>query len=740
MAGLRKRNTALFLSALLFFFTILSFITIGALLPAQVAYAANPVVFRGLFVGCGNYEGEDFDLAPSTNNDANECCYVFSNAYYDGVSRVKGKMSIATDIRKSKLISCLNPSSSGSIFYGADSNDVSVFYFSGHGTDYDENGRTAIVLSDGAVDELMSVDALEAALHKIPGIKVVILDSCFSGGMIGRSYSTSKQSVTISKSAATSTPAPTATATPAAMAAPCATVDANATTVPSSTVEPAPAATATIAPSAAPAPIQTAPPDAHEAPTMAEQAAFAQALIGPFKQANQEMRALLSQPEYIVFTASSGDDYSYGESEGADAMGCFTRSFTDGLGRLGHYVADGNNNKYITVKEAYSSALKLFSTYYGDELGESTAQVYPKNSTFPLLRYTKNGACATGKATQKNTAVYSSTVAAKTALRSLAPGTSVNIYGVLGNYYKVSVGDTFGYVYKSYVNITSGSVGTPVLGVGKAKTVTYIYSSTSTSGAKLRKLSAGSMMDIMGVSGSYYIVSSGGIAGCVPASAVTVVSGSVGPQPASPYVLATGKATAQTCVYSNHYVTSNKLRTLNVGNTMTITAALPAFYKVWVSGIIGYVPRSCVSIVSGTLNGSTPKSVNTSVNTQGEAKALCYVTSTIYSTAKNLYTLKTGNRITLLSVKGSHYKVLKNGKTGYVRTASVKVLSSKALSAAGQAKETCYIYASRSTASEKILTLDTGACVSIRGVYGSYYTVTVSGVSGYIPVKSISVL
>lgn len=36
-------------------------------------------------------------------------------------------------------------------------------------------------------DSLISIDELEAALSSIPGIKVVLLDSCNSGGFIGKS-------------------------------------------------------------------------------------------------------------------------------------------------------------------------------------------------------------------------------------------------------------------------------------------------------------------------------------------------------------------------------------------------------------------------------------------------------------------------------------------------------------------------------------------------------------------------
>lgn len=56
--------------------------------------------------------------------------------------------------------------------------DVSLFYFSGHGT-----SSGALV---GTGNTTVSVATLRAWLDKIPGTKIVIIDACFSGNMIGK--------------------------------------------------------------------------------------------------------------------------------------------------------------------------------------------------------------------------------------------------------------------------------------------------------------------------------------------------------------------------------------------------------------------------------------------------------------------------------------------------------------------------------------------------------------------------
>ena len=74
-------------------------------------------------------------------------------------------------------------------FSDADNNDISYFYFSGHGW---SDGNTATILPNDALWENTSqditVDELASALGNIPGTKVVILDACHSGGFIGKGY------------------------------------------------------------------------------------------------------------------------------------------------------------------------------------------------------------------------------------------------------------------------------------------------------------------------------------------------------------------------------------------------------------------------------------------------------------------------------------------------------------------------------------------------------------------------
>ncbi len=70
-------------------------------------------------------------------------------------------------------------------YLGIDNNDVTVFYYSGHG------GRSSATESGtglvGVDRRLLNVPTLKSALDRIPGTVVIVLDACYSGMFIGKS-------------------------------------------------------------------------------------------------------------------------------------------------------------------------------------------------------------------------------------------------------------------------------------------------------------------------------------------------------------------------------------------------------------------------------------------------------------------------------------------------------------------------------------------------------------------------
>ncbi|MBR3740615.1 MAG: CHAT domain-containing protein, partial [Clostridia bacterium] len=78
-----------------------------------------------------------------------------------------------------------------SAFQNADERDVSVLYISTHGVFEDglSIDDAALLLSDGITEERLDTPFLQRVLDQIPGTKLLILDACNSGAMIGKGLS-----------------------------------------------------------------------------------------------------------------------------------------------------------------------------------------------------------------------------------------------------------------------------------------------------------------------------------------------------------------------------------------------------------------------------------------------------------------------------------------------------------------------------------------------------------------------
>ena len=74
------------------------------------------------------------------------------------------------------------------VFREAKDADTSLIYLSTHGLIWDEADlpRMSLLLSDGTDDERLSPEMLRQILDQVPGKKVLILDACHSGAVIGR--------------------------------------------------------------------------------------------------------------------------------------------------------------------------------------------------------------------------------------------------------------------------------------------------------------------------------------------------------------------------------------------------------------------------------------------------------------------------------------------------------------------------------------------------------------------------
>ncbi len=137
--------------------------------------------YRALLVAQSNYDN------PSQNRngaiDQSNMSAMLSGMKFSGA---KYKITKRSDLSAEGIKSAI-----ASAFSGADSDDVSLFYFSGHGV----TGTGSYSGALGGVDgSLLLPSELKAALNKVPGIVIVLLDCCGSGAVIksadGETHST----------------------------------------------------------------------------------------------------------------------------------------------------------------------------------------------------------------------------------------------------------------------------------------------------------------------------------------------------------------------------------------------------------------------------------------------------------------------------------------------------------------------------------------------------------------------
>ena len=141
------------------------------------------VTYRALLICQSKYDAYTYDLTRPYDIVSNN----LYGPYYDGkvmqamLQGMHYSVNLRNDCKKTEVLNQIR-----STFSNADSNDVSLFYFSGHGyTEHDSvySGCLSMVGSNSYDDEL-TLGELAAALKTIPGRIVILLDSCGSGAAI----------------------------------------------------------------------------------------------------------------------------------------------------------------------------------------------------------------------------------------------------------------------------------------------------------------------------------------------------------------------------------------------------------------------------------------------------------------------------------------------------------------------------------------------------------------------------
>lgn len=143
-----------------------------AVCQVTVGYEFTGVKYRLFAVGNSAYQGDG--KLPGCKNDLAVIRRAYQNASFSGEPcRVYAKENL-TGAQIRKLLSAMSTQ------YSITENDVTVFYYSGHGMEGEGyNGALC-----GVNWDLVTVDEVQKLLDRVPGKVIVILDCCLSGQYI----------------------------------------------------------------------------------------------------------------------------------------------------------------------------------------------------------------------------------------------------------------------------------------------------------------------------------------------------------------------------------------------------------------------------------------------------------------------------------------------------------------------------------------------------------------------------
>lgn len=149
--------------------------------------------YRALCIGIDVYKNPAIINLKAPPFDVRRMQDIFENARFGNKNTnfITINTLIGEQATHSNIIDAINYT-----FSFANENDISYFYFSGHG--WNGMGKSTILPYDSRLDdESMDISVVELAdiLGKIPGIKVVIIDACYSGGFIGKGLFSEKRDI-----------------------------------------------------------------------------------------------------------------------------------------------------------------------------------------------------------------------------------------------------------------------------------------------------------------------------------------------------------------------------------------------------------------------------------------------------------------------------------------------------------------------------------------------------------------
>ena len=134
---------------------------------------------RALLIGCDHFLTQD-DTSPASENNVLHMARALSGGSMNLASLVTRRTGLGRESELQELIQ--------EAFGEATEEDTCYFYISTHGL-WEEGqsaGEFTLLLSDGHREHRLAASRLKELLEPVPGTKVLILDACHSGAVIGK--------------------------------------------------------------------------------------------------------------------------------------------------------------------------------------------------------------------------------------------------------------------------------------------------------------------------------------------------------------------------------------------------------------------------------------------------------------------------------------------------------------------------------------------------------------------------
>ena len=143
--------------------------------PASRAEGIN----RALLVGCDRFVTQE-DTTPSSANNVSRMADALSGGAMNLETLVTRRDDVTSADELRELV--------GEAFSDAAPGDVSYFYISTHGvwSQGQANGDMTLLLSDGERESGVTARELREIFDQVPGMKVLMLDACHAGAVIGK--------------------------------------------------------------------------------------------------------------------------------------------------------------------------------------------------------------------------------------------------------------------------------------------------------------------------------------------------------------------------------------------------------------------------------------------------------------------------------------------------------------------------------------------------------------------------